>query len=198
MGISERKAKEKQQRRQSILLAAEQIFFDERRVKATMDDVAQKAELSKGTLYLYFKNKDDLMLGIAKKGAQLLTSYLKKATIELSSGIEKLSCIGDAFVQFVKDYPSHFELILKFELFDNKASDDSPEIMKQSLDVLEDSIQQGQQDNTIRKDITPSTLVQVIWSQQLGILHQSLKQSHLNFSEIIKSHYKIVMQGLKP
>ena len=67
MGIAERKEREKQQRREEIVQAAEEVFFSKGFEKSTMDDVAEKAELSKGTLYLYFKSKEELLIGIIEQ-----------------------------------------------------------------------------------------------------------------------------------
>ncbi|MDL1893205.1 helix-turn-helix transcriptional regulator, partial [Sphingobacteriales bacterium CHB3] len=52
MGIIERKEREKEQRREEIVTAAEKIFFEKGLAIATMDEIAEAAELSKGTLYL--------------------------------------------------------------------------------------------------------------------------------------------------
>ncbi|MCK5408322.1 MAG: helix-turn-helix transcriptional regulator, partial [Candidatus Krumholzibacteria bacterium] len=60
MGIAERREREKEQRRIDIIDAAERVFFSKGWQAATMDDVAEAVELSKATLYLYFKNKEEL------------------------------------------------------------------------------------------------------------------------------------------
>ena len=67
MGIKERREREKEQRRNDILDAAEQMFFEKGYNATKMDDVAEKAELSKGTLYLYFKNKEELYFGLTHR-----------------------------------------------------------------------------------------------------------------------------------
>ena len=68
MGTHERKEREKESRRENIVDAAEKII----RVKGfegmTMDDVAVIAELGKGTIYLYFKNKTDLYHAVVCRG----------------------------------------------------------------------------------------------------------------------------------
>ena len=61
MGIAERREREKQQRWNDILDAAESVFFDKGYNHAKMDDVAEKAELSKGTLYLILKAKKNFI-----------------------------------------------------------------------------------------------------------------------------------------
>jgi TetR/AcrR family transcriptional regulator len=116
MGIAERKEREKQKRRKSILDAAEKIFFAENGDKATMDDLAEKVELSKGTLYLYFKNKTELLYALAERGVNLLYENCKKIRKSGLTGKQQLSDLGDEFVRFVEEYPGHFELILRFEI----------------------------------------------------------------------------------
>jgi len=65
MGIQERKERERERRRQQIIVAAKRVFSDKGFNKATMEDIANEAELSPGTLYLYFKNKDELYASLS-------------------------------------------------------------------------------------------------------------------------------------
>jgi AcrR family transcriptional regulator len=58
MSVAERRAREKQNRIQGILQAAEKVFFSKGYESATMNEIAREAELGKGTIYLYFKGKD--------------------------------------------------------------------------------------------------------------------------------------------
>jgi AcrR family transcriptional regulator len=64
MGTAERRLREKKQRVEDILDAAEQVFFSKGFDSSTMDDVADEAEFSKGALYNYFKSKNELCVGI--------------------------------------------------------------------------------------------------------------------------------------
>lgn len=61
MGTHERKEREREHRREDILDAAQHVFFEKGLPTATMDEIAEIAELSKGTLYLYYKSKEDLI-----------------------------------------------------------------------------------------------------------------------------------------
>ena len=78
MGIAERKERERLRRREEIIDAAERVFFTKGIRDATMDDVAEEAELSKGTLYLYFKSKQELYLAINFRGLSLLSDMFRK------------------------------------------------------------------------------------------------------------------------
>ncbi len=72
MGIQERKEREKERRRQQIIVAAKRVFSEKGFNKATMEDIAKEAELSPGTLYLYFKNKEDLYASLSLRILQYL------------------------------------------------------------------------------------------------------------------------------
>lgn len=205
MGIAERKEREKQQRRNNILLAAEEIFFTEKGDKGTMDDVAANAELSKGTLYLYFKNKTDLQYAIAEKGIAILTEYFINVHKNGKSGKEQLSDIGDEFVRFVEEYPRHFELVLRFEITDPLESEYCENLLMESaLTILRQIIVQGQADGTIRNDISENEIVIILWSQMLGLMQSVLRKEryvvyyNASLKSIIKGHYRIIMKGIAP
>lgn len=72
MGIQERKERERERRRQQIIVAAKKVFTEKGFNRATMDDIANEAELSPGTLYLYFKNKEELYASLSLRILQYL------------------------------------------------------------------------------------------------------------------------------
>ena len=67
MGAKERRLREKQLRKDHILDTARSLLFKKGINATTMNQIARNAELSVGTLYLYFKNKEDLLLSIPAK-----------------------------------------------------------------------------------------------------------------------------------
>ena len=64
-----RREKEKEQRRKLILDAAQTLFFSKHYDEITIEEIAEKAQLAKGTLYLYFKSKEALYSAVALRGA---------------------------------------------------------------------------------------------------------------------------------
>ena len=73
MGIQERKEREKERRRQQIIVAAKRVFTQKGLSKTTMEDIAKESELSPGTLYLYFKNKEELYASLSLRILQFLS-----------------------------------------------------------------------------------------------------------------------------
>ena len=73
MGIQERKERERERRRQQIIVAAKRVFSKNGFSRTTMEDIAKEAELSPGTLYLYFKNKEELYASLSLRILQYLS-----------------------------------------------------------------------------------------------------------------------------
>ena len=98
LGIAERREREKLQRRNSIIEAAEYVFMTKGFEQSTMDDIAHKSELSKGTLYLYFQSKIELCLSIVLKGLTIILQKFQKVQAENLTGIEQIQVFIEVFL----------------------------------------------------------------------------------------------------
>ena len=96
MGTTERRQREKEQRRMEILSSAREIFFAKGLEGSTMDEIADKAELSKGTLYLYFKSKDELYVSLLSEGTEIFTNMMLESISQDMKAEDKLRSIGNA------------------------------------------------------------------------------------------------------
>ncbi|WP_373498010.1 TetR/AcrR family transcriptional regulator [Desulfococcus sp.] len=72
MGIQERKKRERAQRRQQILAAAKKMVSTKGFRSTTIDDIAREAEVSTTTIYLYFQNKEELLVSLTFNSLQYL------------------------------------------------------------------------------------------------------------------------------
>jgi TetR/AcrR family transcriptional regulator len=116
MGIRERKEREKEARRDEIVKAAEMVFREKGLADSTMDDIASAAELSKGTLYLYYKNKEDLFAAVAMKGSVILAGMFQDVVDKGGHPLVVLSELSKAYVEY---YESHNEYYRMGYLFDH-------------------------------------------------------------------------------
>jgi TetR/AcrR family transcriptional regulator len=103
MGITERKEREKEARREVIISAAEKVFNEKGLVAATMDDIAEAAELSKGTLYLYYRSREDLYLAVTLRGMEVMCGLFQGAVSTGESPIKHIQNLGEAYYQFFRD-----------------------------------------------------------------------------------------------
>src|SRR4051812_31112410 len=105
MGIIERKEREKEARRNLILDAAERVFQANGIQQATMDDIARDAELAKGTIYLYYRNKDELQLGVMMRAMDMVHESFEIAAEGENLALKKFQAVGDAYWKFAHDEP---------------------------------------------------------------------------------------------
>ncbi len=139
MGTAERRAREKAQRRREILDAARQEFFERGFHHPTMDDIAARAQVSKGTIYLYYKSKEAILAHLLLEGLDLLLGQMKAAcpVSDAAPPEQTLQQLALAYLHFCQTYPNYFRLIMAF---DRGRFEESicPELHQQ---VLEKSLQ---------------------------------------------------------
>jgi len=126
-----RKIKEKEIRKNDIIIAAEKLFLTNSYNKTTMDDIAKEAEYTKKTIYSYFRSKDELYLLILLKNNKTRWAYQEKEIDKKVTGYKKLYIFGDTYYKFF----SKNKDILKFQIYwdYNKINIDKidPEIFQQ-------------------------------------------------------------------
>lgn len=176
MTIYERKEREKQERRLMILHAAKQVFFEKGLVHATMDEIAERAELSKGTLYLYFKSKEDLYLSLAKEGMEILILRFKEVASKNQPGDILLLKLGEAYYQFYEEYQDYFKILFFLEHGDihTKVSDELKNEVEmkgaQCLEIVAQVVNKGIEEGIFRKDIEPKEIAAILWTNSNGII----------------------------
>ena len=79
MAVAARRERERTARREAILDAAQELIAEEGYYGMRMDSVAEAVELSKGTLYLYFENKDALCAAVATRLLDALIPSIENA-----------------------------------------------------------------------------------------------------------------------
>jgi len=176
MGIQERKERERERRRQQIIVAAKRVFSEKGFNKATMEDIAKEAELSPGTIYLYFKNKDELYASLSLRILQYLNIRLEHvAKQEGISTEEKIEALKEAMFD-VYD----FDPLVTINMFHLQSSETlrnlSPELLdeikglsRSSLGTISDIFQEGISKG-IFIDKHPVALADILWSLFSGVV----------------------------
>ena len=209
MGIAERKEREKQQRREEIVLAAEKVFFSKGFDLSTMDDIAEEAELSKGTLYLYFKNKEDLHMAVARKSIRLLRAATLQATEGGGTALEKLVRMGRACIVFSRTDPDRMKAIITLEEMEphtlNVSSSDVQELVykESTVETVIQMVEQGVKENLIRADIPTLLIAHTLWMTVLSVVRfvtmktGLLEALELSQDQILESHFELVLNGIR-
>lgn len=174
MGTAERRQREKEQRKTEILDAAERLFFSRSYEEVSMDEIARSVELNKATLYLYFENKEALFATIVVRGIRIMEEKFRACMVKKVPGIVKVVLMGQAYYRFSEEYPEYLRLIHFYgsERF-SKENPYTAEIGKgygTCRRILQDAIQEGIDDGTIRAGTDPFLASMYIMISFMGIL----------------------------
>jgi len=163
MGIIDRKQREKEQRRNSIIKAAERLFYAKGYDNVSMEDIAEEVELSKGALYFYFKSKDSIFIAIVTRKHSEFIRLLRERLKDLTTGGDKLRTVIQCYVDFVKENPEYNNMACTFGpvIWSRMESKDEKPLEKNSIDyiaLLSNAIKEGREDGTIRRDLDPALM----------------------------------------
>ncbi len=134
MGIQERKEREKERRRQQIIVAAKRVFSDKGFNKSTMEDIASEAELSPGTLYLYFKNKEELYASLSLRILQYL--HIRVEHVNKEVGLTPLEKV-DKLIEAMYDVYD-FDPLIIINMFHLQSSETLKNLSQGLLSQIED------------------------------------------------------------
>lgn len=176
MSIAERRVREKEARRQQILDAAREVFLAKGFQETTIEEIAEKTELSKGTIYLYFQSKEEIYISLMLEGSQILYGMLKVATEADLPADTLLRRLGRAYLQFYQDYTQYFRMLFLYyssaalhEKISETLGEKCEKQAKQSLDLVAGVVQKGIEDG-IFKPCNPWEMAIVLWSCQNGMV----------------------------
>lgn len=180
MGITERKEREKELKRSLILESAEELIRQKGLDHLHMDEVAERAEVSKGSLYLYFTNKTDLVLGICHKASEMMNEMTRNVLTQDKTGLEMVYEIGNNYLRFASEHPEFYRAMRFLENYkdtdqarDSKYLNMCGQNRQESFRVMVRAIQIGMQDGSISKDFDPEELALLLWSTSHGVVNMA-------------------------
>ncbi len=108
---------------EKILTVAARLFATHRFHEARMEDIAAAAEVGKGTLYRYFKDKEELYLALLERAAEQLSQCLSQAQERESHPRLRLEAMVEAILIYFDEQPHLFDLIQHSEVMGNPGQD---------------------------------------------------------------------------
>ncbi|MGA9119462.1 MAG: TetR/AcrR family transcriptional regulator [Bacteroidota bacterium] len=209
MGIRERKEREKGARREEIINAAETIFFDKGFAVATMDEIADRAELSKGTLYLYYRSKEDLYIATALRGWEILRRMFAEAASTGEHPLKLLSNIGNAYFTYFKQHRNYYRM--SYYLGNaNIHSQVSEEMMgecmesdKKIWDIVSSAVQQAIDEGMMREGIVALEAGVMLWANSDSLMrlmdHDEkgwLELMGLDLENLLRKSNRLLIEGM--
>jgi AcrR family transcriptional regulator len=208
MGIQERKEREKERRRQQIIVAAKRVFSKKGLSKTTMEDIANESELSPGTLYLYFKNKEELYASLSLRVLQFLNIRVEQVINEdAETPVERLDKLAEAMFDVYE-----FDPMIIINMFHLQSSETlknlSPELLleitalsKKALGHIAGIFQEGIEQGFFI-DRHPFALADIFWSLFSGVILWEASKHVINenkdyLKETLRLAFELFCFGIK-
>jgi AcrR family transcriptional regulator len=168
MGIEERKEREKKMRRKQIMDAAKKVFASKGFGDATVENITEEAELSPATLYLYFKNKDELF-------ASLIFEVENVRDKKKLSPEKKIKALEKALYEVYLTDPLNVVNVLRFQSKErlrnlspelaSRIRDCTQKYMNAIAEIFKDGVKEGS-----FLDRHPAAFADIVWGLFAGLV----------------------------
>lgn len=190
----------------ALIEAAEELFFRKGYGGTTMEQVSRRAGFSKRTVYLYFKNKDELFLTVASRGLAELQAALQQVSLEGLGYDEAIAAIMEVYIRFATESPAYFRIAFQEatkEMMANVGDEVRERVASQEracLAVPARVVEQGIAEGIV-PPVDPEEAAIVFWGSVTGIILLSLGGSQTvlpdNRIEIIRRAVWVLYHGFK-
>jgi AcrR family transcriptional regulator len=174
--IADRRQEEKDRRRSEIVDAADSLYRELGWDAVTMDSVAKKARLSRALVYVYFKDKSDLLLAITERAMEVLRTRFEEASSRARAGLDQIEAIGRAYMAYGVEFPHYFDACARLEQRATEAPEPGSteaavlQMGRRVHDVVVASLEAGQRDGSIRGDVGDLAITsRVLWGFTHGL-----------------------------
>lgn len=168
MGLAERRQRERDRRRDDIINTANRLFFQKGFEGVSMEEIANEVELSKSTLYFYFKDKESLYFAIVNRGIKILKLMVIEETAKCikKDGLE-VEAIHRAFNRFIQEHPDYAQAYIYFrsgrlKLSNNETiSADAKEALEFTEELITRAVMETKncmESGVFKSDVNPAIL----------------------------------------
>jgi AcrR family transcriptional regulator len=175
MAIHERQLRERERRRQQIIAASKRVFIS-KGIKATIKDIAEEAELSPGTLYIYFKNKDELYASLSIRLLKHLNLRLQRVKEKKEMPLDqRIRAVREALCESYEIDPPVFITLSHLQASET-LENISPDLLEQIMGLLRQSfgkladIFADEMDHGGIRDRDPEKLALISWALFSGLV----------------------------
>ncbi|MBU2548481.1 MAG: TetR/AcrR family transcriptional regulator [Proteobacteria bacterium] len=206
MGVAERRRREKEARISLILKHAGRLFSKQGFENTSMEDIARAAEVATGTLYLYFKSKEDLFYSLLTPMFRLNHDGLARTTSDEAEPADAtLRRIADLFHESYRAEPDILRILWSYDAarYQTVMSDTNQERMveaiRQHVRVMERLVERGMAQGRFRPVDSRVTAI-LIWSMFMGIFQYENNRRHLRGSdhlqETLRASVEFILSSL--
>jgi AcrR family transcriptional regulator len=201
MGVQERREREKKELRQEILDAARDLFVREGFENVSMRKIAEKIEYSPTTIYLYFRDKADLMDCIVEETFARLVRKGVHLDQTVTEPMERLQRGLRGYIEFGLKHPNHYRVtfMMQHGLTDPDQCPRSRAMGEQAFQSLRGAVERCAERGLIETPDTNCT-AQILWAMVHGLTSLLITKPHYAWAErnmLIDALIDNALQGLR-
>jgi TetR/AcrR family fatty acid metabolism transcriptional regulator len=145
---------EKNNKYHQILEAAVRIFARQGFHQSTVSQIAKEAGVADGTIYLYFKNKDDILVQFFSHRAKQVFESFRQEVDQAQTSLDKLrNLIHRHLAEFQRDRNGAIVYQVETHQSSRLAEQQIREMSQMYRDLISEIVEEGQQEGKIRKDL---------------------------------------------
>jgi TetR/AcrR family fatty acid metabolism transcriptional regulator len=153
---SSRSEESRRDKRQQILDAATDVFAAQGFHGSRVADIARAADVADGTIYLYFKSKDEILLSIFEETMAQMIAVVTDEIAGLDDPVEKLLRFAEIHMANVELHRNTAKVLqVELRLSNTFMKKYKPQKLRQYMDIIGDVVVDGQRRGLLRKDVSP-------------------------------------------
>lgn len=184
---------------QKIIQAATKVFAEKGFYNSKVSDVAKEAQVADGTIYLYFKNKDDLLISIFEDSMDHFTSSVQGEMAEAQGPIDRLKRFIRLHLELVREHQDTAQ-VLQIELRQSSKfmKEYAASKFKDYLDIISKILEDGQGLGQFRKNINPQIVKRAIFGaiDEMALEWVLMKKKKYSVDEVAQQLCTMFIDGL--
>ncbi|WP_156807466.1 TetR/AcrR family transcriptional regulator [Effusibacillus pohliae] len=180
-----------------IFQAAIDIFSERGFDRATMDDIAARANVAKGTIYYHFKSKEDLFLFLVEEGIDLLREAVHEQIRPDMTGKQKLEAAIRQQIEFFGEYRDFCIIMLREAWGAEQRQKEFRKMLTEYTKLLEGLIAQGIAEGSFIKTDPESAAWTVFGGAAIASLHLLLGRREYRADQLSRQVTAILLEGLQ-
>lgn len=205
MGVQERRNREKTQRREDIMRVARELILARGVEGFSLQDVANALEISKGTIYLSFPGKDDILHAILFEAGKAFLDFLSERVEKATSGLDALIAMGRGYFDFYRNQEDAFVLFgLKdyfapaFPFVRRTIFEELPDVF---MALVRGCLDRGVKDGSLDSTLDPETMTVSIVFMATSLVDKVAKiprdlRAELDVSSVIGSAFGMLVRAV--
>lgn len=186
-------------KRLPIFEAAVAVFSEKGFARATMDEIAKRAGIAKGTIYYNYRSKKALFLSLIEEGIERLETAVKREISRKEDVLSRLEALIGAQLSFFEEHKDYCKILLS-EVWGlgNRWEKQVERLRSGYISIIKDLLQKGQAEGVIRKNLEIDTAaVAVFGAVAVAALNAFVFEAQYRYDSILQTLKDLLLTGIR-